>query len=296
MIVCGGRRHRADHMHHPIAPPLTYLAAFDVGTAVFVAETKIAKVWKVMRRNGQAAALKVYHCDDMAAERHGFDFIENLNGAGVARIYRRDTGAALLEWLDGPSLGDLTRRGHDLEANTELVAVANRLHMAEHHRAMNLPHLEDWFCALFDLGFGTECPRDGIEDINRCKALARKLLADQRDVRPLHGDLHHDNVRLGPRGYCAFDAKGVLGERAYELANAFRNPTGADAIVRDPTRARSLVSFWSTSFAVDPERLMSWAAVKCALSIAWRCGRTLHHDNELDLLHGFLRLLDQMAQ
>ena len=89
---------------------------------------------------------------------------------------------------------------------------------------------------------------------------------------------------LGARGYCAFDAKGVLGERCYELANAFRNPKGAPILARDPVRIRFLADLWSQSFSVDRRRLLEWASVKSVLSIAWRSGAELKQDDELDLL------------
>jgi streptomycin 6-kinase len=289
-----GRYHKA--MDGPALAPVDILAEFDVGSAVFVAQTQIATVWHVRCRDGQAAALKVYHKDDMAGERHGFDFVESLDGCGVAHVHRRNQRAALIEWLDGPSLGDLTRSGRDMAANMELVSVANRIHASRRPSDLKLPHLQDWFGEFFDLKVGVDCPARAAVHINRCKAMASRLLSGQHDVRPLHGDLHHDNIRLGPRGYCAIDAKGVLGERTYELANAFRNPTGADGTVRDPVRIHWLATYWAGAFAVDARRLIEWATAKCALSIAWRSGGTLHHDDELDLLGIFLHVLGDMPE
>jgi streptomycin 6-kinase len=277
-----------------VLPPFATLAEFAVGSPVFIAETKIATVWRVEMRDGRFAALKVYHGDDMAGERYGFDLAERLGGAGVAEVYGRTARAALLEWLQGPSLGDLVRDGRDREAAMELVAVAHRIHATRLPPWLALPHLQDWFRALFDLKFDPDHPAGLSNDITRCKAMAQQLLATQQDVRPLHGDLHHDNIRHGARGYCAFDAKGVLGEPTYELANAFRNPVGADAIMRDPARVRFLRNCWSQAFAVDAGRLMAWTAVKCALSIAWRSGPVLQGDAEADLLHLFLRIADEI--
>jgi len=36
-------------------------------------------------------------------------------------------------------------------------------------------------------------------------ATAERVLAEPHDVRPLHGDLHHDNILFGPRGWLAID-------------------------------------------------------------------------------------------
>ncbi len=95
--------------------------------------------------------------------------------------------------------------------------------------------------------------------MHRARTLAADLLAKQSDLRPLHGDFHHDNIKRGARGYLAFDAKGVIGDRAFELANAFRNPLGADVTVQNPRRINHIAQLWGQAFEVPSSRLLSWA-------------------------------------
>ena len=99
--------------------------------------------------------------------------------------------------------------------------------------------------------------------------LAEDLLADQQDIRPLHGDLHHDNIKAGDPGYIAFDAKGVLGARTFELANAFRNPLGSEATALRPETIQRRAELWSAGLNVSKTRLLSWAAAFSGLSLAW---------------------------
>lgn len=276
----------------PIIPP-DLQADLSLGTPEFVIETPIAHIWKVSCGDGQEAALKIYKKPDMGNESCGFQFLSALDGVGAARVFWTNQNVALTEWLDGPSLGDLTRAGRDETANRELVAVANQLHANPPGATAALPRLDTWFDGLFHLSISADCPVTVQRDLLRCQRLAGELIRTQQDIRPLHGDLHHDNIRLGTRGYCAFDAKGVLGERTYELANAFRNPKGAEQIIRDPARISHLADLWSRSFDVDRHRLLQWASVKCALSIAWRNTPILTDDPETDLLSLFLNMLDQ---
>lgn len=279
-------------MPAPQSPDRALLTALNISAPSLIEQTAIATIWKVCRPDRSFAALKIYPAKGMGAEGVGFDFLQALDGNAAARVYARTAHAALIEWLDGPSLGDLTRAGHDITANAALVDVALRMHATSLNAALQLPTLKDRFAALFNLRFGDRCSPEAKFNLTRCKALANDLLTSQRDVRPLHGDLHHDNIRLGTRGYCAFDAKGVFGERSYELANAFRNPKGAAETVRNPARITHLATSWAVTFDIDQHRLLSWAAVKCALSIAWRTGGTVQSDDELTLLALFLRLLD----
>lgn len=272
-----------------LSPTVTteILNAFDVSLPTFVEGTQIANVWKVSRPDGRYAALKIYHNQDMRNERPGIAFLSALNGCGAAKVLGLTAGEVLLEWLDGPSLGDLTRDGQDVEASLILVSVANQIHSERRSVEGELPDLTEWFHELFNLQFASGLHYASLRDMLHCRDVARRFLASQEDVRPLHGDLHHDNIRLGDRGYCAFDAKGVLGEKTFELANAVRNPKGAMETVRDPERVRFLAETWSGAFGVDYYRLLEWAMVKIALSISWRSGSMLQGDSEL----GFLSLV-----
>lgn len=268
----------------PNLPDVDSLEGFRVSNPLFVEETALATIWKVQLANGHPAALKIYHGSDMRNEGAGFDLLELWDGRGAARLFARNENAALVEWLDGHSIGDLTRAHEDEKATEILVDVANRLHETPIQIPVGLPSLDDWFAGLFALEIHQTCPGAARTNIAKAQKLAEGLLVTQQDVVPLHGDLHHDNVRLGTRGYCAFDAKGVLGERTYELANAFRNPKHADQIVRNPPRIQALAETWSDRFKVDRNRLLNWAVAKCALSIAWRAQGPLVEDREFELL------------
>lgn len=273
--------------------PSKLCVKFNVSSVCFIEETAIAYIWKVKRVDGSFAALKSYKKSHMGNEACGYNFLKSLDGQAAAMVFKQTATCALIEWLDGPSLGDLTRNGNDEQASVELVAVANKIHAVHGRQVMDLPLLEDWFEALFSTELGVSCPRTAHQNILRSRNIAKKLLNGQEDIQPLHGDLHHDNIRWASRGYCAFDAKGVLGERAYELANAFRNPKGIPDLVRNPERIRYLSRLWAKHFCVEPHRLLQWAVVKTALSIVWRGSGTIEVDAEFDLLGVFLSVLDE---
>ncbi len=266
-----------------MTPPAKILSDHGLSNPAFVVKTAIANVWKVQSPHG-LAALKLYHRPDMGEEAAGFAVMRALNGVAAAKVHVTGQNYALTEWLDGPALGDLSRNGQDGEATLHLGALAAKMHRHMPRVAAKLPNLTRWFRALETLSFAPECPPNAKHNLQQAQALARHLLKTEHHIRPLHGDLHHDNIRLGPRGYAAFDAKGLLGERAFELANAFRNPKGAEPLHRDPTRIRHLAQSWGQAFAVNPQRLLNWAAAKCALSIAWRSGGTVKDDPEFALL------------
>ncbi len=263
----------------------------NLSAPVFVDETAIARVWRVDCA-GQPAALKIYHDPSLSNEGPGFDLLRALDGHGAVRVFAQQGAAVVLEWMNGPSLGDLTRDGKDDEAAVHLGHVAAALHGTE-LSVRGLTPLDDWCLRLFEIGFSPTCATDLKADMQKGQAIARELLATTLDIRPLHGDLHHDNIKLGPNGWRAFDAKGLLGDRTFELANAFRNPLGAEELQRSCARFQNCATQWADRFNVDRVRLMRWAAAKVALSVAWRSDGFLVDDKEADLLSMMLAQLPE---
>ena len=261
---------------------------FGVTSPEFIAETAIARVWRVRRGRG-LAALKVWHDPSMVNEAGGVEYLSIRSEQGAVRLFARAEGALLMEWLGGPSLGDLVRDGRDGEATEGLAGVAARLwRQPTVWPGARVVSAEDWCRALFAVEFG---PGLGAEDraaMERGRGLMRRLLEGAGEHIALHGDLHHDNIKDGPRGWTAFDAKGIVGPRAFDLANAFRNPKGAEALIADPARARQLAAVFAPVAGVSEVEMLGWAAAKIALSISWRARGRLEADPELGLLGMFL--------
>lgn len=249
----------------------------------------------MIRADGTFAAVKLYRDGNMQDEAPGFDFLAARNGRGAAYLYDRAGSAVLMEWLDGPLLGDLTRAGKDDEASEVLIDTANRLHQMPVTPIESLDPLCNRFQALFDARFTADCPAGTKAIIRKASHLATQLLSAQTNVRPLHGDLHHDNIKGSKRGYLAFDAKGVLGERTFELANAFRNPVGSEALSSQPETILRRAAMWSAGLEVPQNHLLSWAAAYSALSLSWTyksvfgpsCSR------DVELIDTFLSLISE---
>ena len=90
-------------------PPRELLRRFGLSAPELVAETTRAIVWRVRQQNGTQAALKFYPAGHMGNETSGLTYLERVEGAGAVRVFARSTDAVVMEWLQGPSLGDLAR-------------------------------------------------------------------------------------------------------------------------------------------------------------------------------------------
>lgn len=245
------------------------LEEFNVSSPQFVAETAIAKVWRVNRVDNSLAALKVYKGDDMRNEGPGVVFLQNCNGQGAAEIFQTGKNAFLMEYLDGHTLGELTRQGNDQEAAHKLVETANQLHKVQFDQNYPWPKLEDWVAELMELERGAIWTDDNWRHIEMSRHLAQELVSAQKDIRVLHGDLHHDNIIKGARGFCAIDAKGVIGEKAYELANAVCNPIGAEELMVSRGRIEFLLTLWCEEFNLERARFLQWIIAQRGMSISW---------------------------
>ena len=233
-----------------------------------VADTPTSVVRRARRADGSLVALKVlkpYGADEIAGAR----LMQWWGGDGAARIIGITGRTILMEWLDGPPLGDLVRKeARDDDATAILCEVAAKLHRPRPVALERLDPLARSFSPLLDRGPGAWEPEHRLL-VSQAISLARELLATTTDVVPLHGDFHHDNIVGCRRGWLAIDPKGLIGDRHYEFANVFRNPYGGGEIARDPKRIDARAAMIACRLGLNHRRLLLWAAAHCALSECW---------------------------
>jgi streptomycin 6-kinase len=144
-------------------------------------------------------------------------------------VVEHDDDAVLLERATGcRSLVDMSSHGKDDEASLIICGVVAGLHAPRHSPPPELIPLTDWFRALEPMA-----SREG-GILVRSAATARTLLANPREVVPLHGDVHHGNILdFEARGWLAIDPKRLEGERGFDYANLFCNPNHPVATAPD---------------------------------------------------------------
>ena len=158
-------------------------------------------------------------------------------------------------------------RGDDAAATRVLCDVAARLHAPRDAEPPPLEPLERRFQALRERAVAGPAAIGG-GFYARAWQVAADLLAQPWDVVPLHGDLHHGNVlEFGSGRWRAIDPKGVLGERTFDFANLFCNPSAGVAAA--PGRVDVLADDVARHAAVDRHRLLAWVVAWCGLSAAW---------------------------
>ncbi len=247
-----------------------FLARWKLGAPTLVAETIGSKIWRATREDGTSAivkAMKPVH--DVHDELRGAHYLRWRDGRGAVRLLDiegldmllEDAGAVhLTQYLDAE--GD--RAATDIAAGC-LAELFSASSMPAPHE---LQPLGERFTSLFTRA-RADCDA-GVETLYvEAASEAARLLASQRDVRPLHGDLHHDNIMLGARGWLAIDPKGVIGDSAYDAANFFYNPIERDALSCDPERVAMMADVFSARLGIPQRHLLDFAFAYGCLSAAW---------------------------
>lgn len=220
-------------------------------------------------RDGTSAMLKLPEVED---ERRGYLPLEYWNGDGAARLLARSEHgeAMLIERATGRrSLAAMARSDAkgDGEATVILCDAIAALQKPRGPAPTGLIPLDIWFRDLFPAAIR----HGGL--LARAAAEASALLPAQRDILPLHADLHHDNVLdFEGRGWLTIDPKSVIGDRAFEYTILFCDPDLADpkppVAVAPGTFERRLEIVLAKS-GLERRRLLRWIIAWCGLSAAW---------------------------
>jgi streptomycin 6-kinase len=215
-------------------------------------------------RLGRPAMLKIALVDE---EVRGATLLQWWGGRGAAEVLERDGGATLMTRATGPrDLAAMADSGEDSVATRILVRTAVALHA---HPApasgdgVQLVPLRRWFRALLTAGTSDPFLRKAAE-------LAERLMigTTPADVAVLHGDIHHGNVLDFGDTWAAIDPKGLIGHRAFDIANILCNPTEGSALANLPARLEII----SAEARLDARVVMDWTIAWCGLSLAWERG------------------------
>lgn len=175
---------------------------WSVQAATLQMETFSSRIWSVLLNGGERAIVKeIKPFDDMADELRGAHYLSWRDGAGAVRLLDLDGSCMLLEHGGDRLLSqDLAAHG-DVHA-TEVIAevLAQMLSPSDRPLPPELQPLRERFRSLFAKAAANEAG-EVADQYREAALLAQRLLDDPWELRPLHGDLHHDNVIHGSRGW-----------------------------------------------------------------------------------------------
>ncbi|MGX7872477.1 aminoglycoside phosphotransferase family protein [Mesorhizobium sp. ORM6] len=245
-------------------------ARWKVGAPELIAETFSSRIWKVRREDGAPAIVKALKpFDNVADELRGEHFLAWRRGEGAVRLLGSDGHSMLLEYGGETLLTQvLDEQGDKIATEMAAEVMARLLSPSKHPYPPELQPLRERFASLFKKAATDRVAgRDSL--YVEAGAIADRLLADPHDVRPLHGDLHHENIMRGPRGWLVIDPKGVLGDPGFDAANMFYNPLDRAALCLDPERIAHMAGVFARTLGQSPAAILDHAIAYGCLSAAW---------------------------
>lgn len=262
----------------------SFPASWNIEAAKQIADTPAGVVYAVTRGDGSPAVAKVLKKKVLEDSLRGADFIAWRSGVGCVELLERSDDILLMEHAGAETLRDVLFRDGDDDATTQIAADV----LLQYHQPSQQPPpsslltLPLYFESLFRKA--EQDRTDGVESIYvDAAALAQELIDRQRDVKPLHGDLHHENIMRSGRGWIIIDPAGLIGDAALDVANMFSNPLDRFDLTRSEARIASMAAIFSRALQRDERVLLQYAFAYGCLSATWHeeDSNAEERDNEL---------------
>lgn len=220
------------------------------------------------RRDGDAVILKVPKGD--AGEALAGRALQHFGAEGAVKLIEHaGDGVVLLERAaPGRHLTELVLSGADAHATEILCEIMASIHKLPPADG-SFPTVEQWGQDFARYRAGGD-KRLSPALVQRAHELFDALCRTQGTKVLLHGDLHHDNVvEDDRRGWLAIDPKGIVGERAYEVGAALRNPTDDPRWFAERSIIEKRIAIFARCLKEDPKRLIAWSYAQAVLSAVW---------------------------
>ncbi|PCI01646.1 MAG: hypothetical protein COB76_00750 [Alphaproteobacteria bacterium] len=251
-------------------------------------KSSFSDVAMVTMANGDKAVLKVLSDRGMEVEENGSAALNYFKGDAMVRLYQSDERAHLLEFIDGPMLTAQVKAGEDEKSALIICDVIECLHENDAEPENLFKPLQEHFSALFECA----SKKQANPILTKASMVADILLHSTENERPLHGDLHHDNIlHSSTRGWVAIDPHGLYGDVAYEYANAFNYPVDDRDLTSNPDRIHMLADVFVGRSGIDKKKILQYAAAHMGLSSSWRI-----EQGRDESARGVLRSCDQILK
>jgi streptomycin 6-kinase len=245
------------------------------------------RVWRIRTEDGARAVIKQISEKARDDAKHALAYLSWRNGLGAIRLLDAIGDFQLLEDAGHLTLAQVLERDGDAEATRIAADVLTRLG-APGPAPVDLPSMRDRFASLMTL----QPTADSL--LREAQIRLEGLLALPHSPRPLHGDIHHDNILHGPRGWLAIDPHGLIGDPAYDAANLFYNPLERQDLRTSTDRAQALAGVLAPAVGRPVSVVLAYGFCHACLSSVWYSedGEEAQAQAGLDVARAIRPLLD----
>ncbi|QND52656.1 phosphotransferase [Phyllobacterium sp. 628] len=255
----------ADSIHE------TFPAEWQISSPELLVETHTSRIIKVRLADGSPAIVKALNKIGVENELRGVHYLDWHDGNGAIRVLAEHGNLLLLEYAGSRTLLDhLNEHGDNAATAISVDVLLNLLANTGKGKsfASDLKPLREQYISLFTKAVIDR--KNGSDSLFvEAAAVADNLLSNPVDTQPLHGDVHHENILLGERGWLAIDPQGLLGDPMYDVANMFYNPVERQDLRANDTRVATMALTFSRAFDRDIRAILGYAMSHACLSASW---------------------------
>ncbi|SHG61533.1 Aminoglycoside/hydroxyurea antibiotic resistance kinase [Cognatiyoonia sediminum] len=234
------------------------------------------------------AALKVYRDLNAAGERSAASFYRKLPKGLGPTLYKTSplNRAILVEWLDGPNLGELRASGQEDEANVYLAQVTRALYRAKIQIPFRYLRLAKTMEQKLKVASSVTITDEFAKALDQVANLLNELNNTTQTEQVIHGDLHYENVILTSEGPKLFDPKVYRADPAAELSKGLLAGHADRPIEEFSDRITKRADALAPATDSQPERLIGWSTVLYATRLFKAKHKVVHQSDfeKLDLL------------
>ena len=241
-----------------------FLELWDLKSPEQIATTATSHVYKV-KHNNETQILKIYTDLGRNCEGDAPYFFKACQGYGVAKITKFNKDAMLMAFIEGPVLKTLVNQQQDEQATHIIAKTLKSIHAAPQKYNFKFQTLEERFESLFK-----HAQSSAPDIIKHAANFAEKCLKTQKDIRLLHGDMHHENViQNKDMEWLAIDPQPVIGDSAYDCANTLHNPHQTPELTENEDRLLKQTKVLGETLNINPKRIINYAYIHGCLSACW---------------------------
>lgn len=242
---------------------------WNISQTELIAQSANGSVWKCQYANNETVIIKAFLSDDKTEATSGLNYLLWRDGVACVRILAQSKNFIMMEYAGEQALSNLVINNNDKQATLIAANLLRSLHSNPSLSfAENFIPLSDWFASLFIRANSSLL--SPLNDFYRDSAkLAQNLIAQCTIAQPLHGDIHHDNILLSPRGWLLIDPKGLIGDPSFDAANLFYNPIQQTQHGLDKNRVIFMATEFSKALEKPVEHILDYAVAYGSLSASW---------------------------
>ena len=262
---------------------------WEIVSIVDLAEGVGGRVWRARTALGASVVVKQISKQAGDDAAHAVAWLKWRQGHGAIRLLDASGDLQLLEDAGDETLGALLVREGDLAAANHAAGALSVLHEPGPGGAV-LPSMRERFVSLTQM----ENPHEPL--LQEAKHRLEQLLVLPHEPQPLHGDIHHDNLLRGPRGWLAIDPHGVMGDQAYDAANLLYNPVERRDLRTNTVRAKTLADILGPAVRRPAGVVLAYAFCHACLSSVWHLedGDLAESEASLDVARAIRPLLGEV--